>query len=228
MFSKEALNYLSRLKENNNKIWFDTNRRAYEAARKELTVFAEKLITGVGKFEPGVKKIEPKKSLFRINREVRQGSDKLPYKNNMGVWMNALGKDAKGVGYYFHLEPGNSFIAGGIYLPDADTLKVIRHKIADNLKDFETILANKDVKKIFGGMSGEKLKTTPKDFPKEHPALEHLKYKSYTMIYTIDDKKLHTAGLAEECVKMFKLMQPFNAFLLEAVAIKKKVTTPAV
>ncbi len=217
MIQQSTFDFLKKLKKNNNKEWFDKNRKTYEAARNELIQFLTVLIEKAGKWDERLKTLDPKKSIFRINRDIRFSANKDPYKTNMGAWLSPTGKNSNGPGYYLHLEPGGCFIAGGIYMPEAPVLKAIRQEIDYNFKDFQKLLKQKDFKNYFGDLGGEKLKTTPKDYDKDNPAIEYLKLKSFTMIHHMDDSELTEKDIAEKINKIFKAMQPMNLFLASAL-----------
>src|SRR6478752_7596525 len=109
---KPLLSFLTRLSKNNNKDWFDAHKKEYEALRKEWISFVSECITGVGAFDPAIASLDPKKCIFRINRDIRFSTDKSPYKNNFGMSLSAGGKSEDFCGYYLHIQPGNCFVAG--------------------------------------------------------------------------------------------------------------------
>ena len=135
----------------------------------------------------------------------------------MGAWFDSKGKNSSGPGYYLHIQPGESFLAGGIYMPMPPELKAIRQEIDYNHKEFESILKNKDFKKYFGELGGEKLKTTPKEYDKENPAIEYLKHKSFIVMHKIDDAEMTKKDFTKYLDKVFKAMVPMNTFLARAV-----------
>ncbi|MCE9501336.1 MAG: DUF2461 domain-containing protein, partial [Leptospira sp.] len=165
---KSSVEFLKKLKKNNNKQWFDQNREEYENAKQDFRVFTEKLIGETGKFDRQIAKLTARECIFRINRDIRFSKDKSPYKTNFGTFLVMGGKKSGFAGYYFHLEPGNeSFSGGGIHTPSPEVLLKIRQKIAGNSETLHEILNNKIFAKSFGGVSGEKLKTVPKGFSKD-------------------------------------------------------------
>ena len=134
--------FLSALKKNNNKEWFEANRKEYETSKKWFEELFENLISGISKLDKGVADLKPKDCLFRINRDVRFGKDKSPYKSNFGAAIAQGGRKSPFGGYYIHIEPGASFIAGGIHMPESEVLKNIRQEIDYNFKDFKKIISS--------------------------------------------------------------------------------------
>lgn len=214
---KKTTAFLKQLKNNNNKEWFDAHRPAYEEARKEFTGIVESILSQSLKFDKELAGLEAKKTLFRINRDVRFSKNKNPYKNNFGASINPGGKKGMIAGYYLHAEPGKSFLAGGCYMPMLDQLAAIRQEIDYNLKDFKKILAQKDFKKYFNGLSDEeKLVNPPRGYDKENPAVEFLKYKHFIAFHEVSDKVLLSPKFPQYAAGVFKAMHPFLLFLRKA------------
>lgn len=213
---KRLLAYLAKLKKNNNKEWFDKNKKEYDELRKEWLVFTQELIDGVARFDSSIAGLQPKECVFRINRDVRFSNDKSPYKTNFGAAINNGGKKAPFCGYYIHIEPGGCFIAGGSYMPEAPMLAAIRQEIDYNLKPFENILANKSFKKYFNKLGGDKLVRPPKGFDADNPAIEYLKHKSFIAEMKLDEKTLNDKNVTKTILEGFKAAHPLVVFLNEA------------
>ncbi|MCB0738432.1 MAG: DUF2461 domain-containing protein, partial [Bacteroidetes bacterium] len=183
-----TLEFLSSLNSNNNKEWFAENKSIYELAKQDFVCFIEKLIASIAQFDALVGDVEAKKAIFRIYRDTRFSNDKTPYKTNMGAHIVAYSKKPHDrAGYYLHIEPNNCFLAGGAYLPPAPWIKAIRQEIEYNADEYRSIVNAKDFKKYFGEVEGEKLKTAPKDYPKDHPEIELLKHKSFLAVHNLQD-----------------------------------------
>jgi len=213
-----VLEFLSRLQENNNREWFQKNKKEYDAARSEVESFVNSLIPALAKFDDLVKYTEAKDCIFRIFRDVRFAKDKSPYKTNMGAWITRTGRKSSGPGYYVHLQPGGSFLAAGIYMPEPDQLKKIRNEIYYNTTEFKSILADRKLAKYSSGLpEGDKGKMAPRDYPKEFADIELLKYKHYTLMSALTDEVVNSGNFHHEVVKIFQLMHPFNSFLRRAV-----------
>ncbi len=136
----------------------------------------------------------------------------------MGASISPGGKGSFTAGYYLHMQPGATYLAGGMWQPEAPNLNAIRQEIDYNTADFKKIISNKDFKKYFGGLSEEdKLKTAPKGYEKTHPEVEILKNKSFIVVHELKDKEVLSKDFAENCAIIFKAMYPLNRFLRRAV-----------
>jgi len=210
--------FLKDLKHNNNREWFKANKGRYDEAKQEMETLINTLIPGIAKFDPSVKFVTAKESLFRIFRDVRFAKDKSPYKTNFGAWITRSGRKSCGPGYYVHLEPGQSFLSAGVYMPEPDKLKKIRQEIVYNIDEFKKILEDKKLSKFIQGLDEmDKLKRPPKDFPAEFPDIEILKNKHFTVSSSISDKQVQDPVFVDYALKIFQAMQSFNEFLGRAM-----------
>jgi len=213
-----VLDFLTQLAENNNREWFQQNRKKYDEARIVMESFVNSIIIELSKFDSTVKFVKASDCIFRIFRDVRFAKDKSPYKTNMGAWITRSGRKSSGPGYYIHLQPGSSFLAAGVYMPEPDHLKKIRNEIYYNIAEFKAILNEKKLRKSKIGLSDfEKGKLAPRDFPKDFPDMELLKYKHYTLSYPLRDEVIASDHFHEIVVMAFKTMYPFNIFLSRAL-----------
>lgn len=220
MITKDALRFLSQLKKNNNKPWFDAHRSDYEGTKKELESFTQNLIDTHGKKDAGIASLTAKACMFRINRDVRFSKNKDPYKTNMGAFINQGGKKSFLAGYYFHLEPGASFVGGGLYMPMPEHLAKVRQEIDYNLDAFKKILKAPSFKKIYGDLDRSEeytLTRVPKGYEADNPAAEYLKLKSFVGIHYLDDATICSPKLLKEVTAAFGALQPLVAFLNEAL-----------
>lgn len=215
---QSTLDFLSDLKIHNDRDWFKKNRTRYDAAKANFESFVQAFIIEVSKFDPILKGLEVQSCTYRINRDIRFSNDKSIYKTHLGAFIVRGGKKNgdRFAGYYFHVEPGgNSMIAGGSYMPPAPWLSAIREKIDDQGDKLVKIINGKEFKSYFSELEGEKLKSAPKGYPKEHLHIELLKLKSYLVTRTIQDKEVVGAGCLDFVVAASKAMKPFNDFLNE-------------
>jgi uncharacterized protein (TIGR02453 family) len=219
MLAKETLDFLKKLDKNNNRFWFQANKKAFDAAQDNMTAFAGYLIGEIGKFDDAVADIDPKTCVFRIYRDVRFSKDKSPYKLNLGAYISPGGRKSMLPGYYFHLQPGASFVAGGKHIPDGPETLSIRNAIASKTDEFLKIVNRKGYSDAFGKMYGESLKSAPKGFDPDHKAIDYLKLKEF-MAYTElhDDQYLTSAEFPKHLVKLMKEMYPLVAFLRKALS----------
>jgi uncharacterized protein (TIGR02453 family) len=217
MNATEIISFLNDLKANNNREWFHANKKRFESARAGFESFAGKLIPAVAAFDSSIRIVPAKDCLFRIFRDTRFSHDKTPYKTNFGAFIAPGGRKSSGPGYYFHIEPGDCFLAGGVYMPPPALLKAMRAEIYYNVSEFKEIINKPAFRKFFGEVQTyEKLTRPPKDFPKDFPDIELLKHKSYIVVHAFDENQLDKPGFFSHTVTVFKGMLPFNRFLQRA------------
>jgi uncharacterized protein (TIGR02453 family) len=214
---KSTLDFLTAIKCNNNRDWFIANRPLYLEAKENFEAFVQVIIDKLIVFEPLMKGLEAKSCVYRINRDIRFSNDKSPYKTHLGAFIIRGGKNNgdKFAGYYFHIEPGKSIMAGGAYMPPSPWLSSIREKISEQPEELIKIINSKEFVKYFGGIDGEKLKTAPKGYPSNHPHIELLKFKSYLVVNEVSDKMVLSDDFIDHVLKVFKTMKPLNDFLNE-------------
>jgi len=205
-----VLNFLKELKKNNNREWFEENKKQYNDAREEVISLVEELIGEVARFDEEIGKTEAKKTLFRIYRDTRFSHNKEPYKTNFGA---NLGKNK--AGYYLHIEPGKSFLAGGIYMLEPDKLKELRQEISYNAAAFQKIIDDANFRRYFGGLSETdgKLSRVPAGFEKDDPMAEYLKLKHFVAIRPVPDEELLEKDAARKFAEIYRSLKPLNDFL---------------
>lgn len=217
MIDKSTIDFLSKLSKNNNKEWFDKNRPVYELAKTNFKDFVNELIISTAKFDSSIKHLEAKDCIFRINRDIRFSKNKTPYKNNFGALLCPGGKKSFDAGYYIQIQPGASFIAGGMWQPPTPQIMAIRQEIDYNAAEFKKIIGAKEFKKLFGALSEEdKLKSVPKGYDKTHPEIELLKHRSFITVHNLKDKDVLSKTFLKQCNEVMKAMHPLNLFLRRA------------
>ena len=208
-----TLQFLRKLEKNNNREWFNENKTLYQEAQQDVISFVEKLMEEMADFDEEMGKMEAKKSVFRIYRDTRFSKDKTPYKTNFGAGLG-MGKGNKISGYYLHVEPGKSFLAGGVYKPEPSVLKTIRQEISAFGDEFKAILEQDEFRNYFRGLSVEdKLKKVPQGFEKDDKMAEYLKLKHFIVTHPVSDEQLLSENAVKEFTKIFKAMKPLNDFL---------------
>lgn len=220
MLDPQTLKFLSQLKKNNNKPWFDAHRVQYEAARIDLANFINLVIDELQKSDTTITGLTGKECMFRINRDVRFSKDKTPYKISLGASIKRGGRKSPFAGYYFHCEPGKSFVGGGIWMPEAPALKKVRQEIDYNWNEFKTIIKARDFKAAYKDVykgADQSLSTVPKGYEKDNPAIDYLKLKSFIGEASISDEELTKASLHRKTVACFKALQPFLNFINRTV-----------
>ncbi|WP_294270964.1 DUF2461 domain-containing protein [uncultured Chryseobacterium sp.] len=216
--SPDVFSFLKKLTRNNTREWFNDYKDLYIQSRENIIEFLEDLVMEMALFDEEQAKTDVKKSLFRIYRDTRFSKDKSPYKTNFGASMG-MGKGNQKAGYYLHIEPGKSFLAGGIYMPDAGVLKLIRKEISLYSDEFLTILNNPDFKKHFPELDQEsKLVKVPQGFMKDDPMADFLKLKNFIVVYTLKDRELLDKEAVKNLAAIYEIMKPFNDFLNAAVS----------
>jgi uncharacterized protein (TIGR02453 family) len=220
MFRPSTIKFLKDLSRNNNKAWFDSNRDRYLDAKQDFEKFVSQLVKESGKFDDDLKELQVKDCVFRINRDIRFSKNKTPYKTNLAASLDKGGKKSIYAGYYFHLEPGKSFVAGGIWMPMAPELKKIRQEIDYCLDEFVGIVNNKSFKKEFGELEATPdiaLTNLPRGYEKTNPAAPFLKLKSYIVSMPIADSELTKPGLVKSVAASFKKLTPLIKFINKAL-----------
>ncbi len=212
------LKFLKALSKNNDRGWFEKNKGDYLQAKEEFELFVGKVLEELIKFNPSLAGLNPKKLPFRIYRDVRFSKDKRPYKTNMGAGFSPNGKLVQEPGFYLHIQPGGSFVAGGIYMPDPANLGKIRQEIDYNGEKLEKILRDKKFKKWFKGFSDfDKLKNMPKGYANDHPRIEWLKHKTFIVSHAFTDAEVKDKKFLKQITEASRAMKPLNEFLKDAI-----------
>ncbi|MFT4203509.1 MAG: DUF2461 domain-containing protein [Chitinophagaceae bacterium] len=220
MLQKRTLLFLKNIKSNNHKDWMDAHRADYESAKNDFAALVDAIIVALGKKDMEIAHLMARACTFRLNRDIRFSKDKSPYKTNFGASINKNGKKAHSAGYYLHLEPGNSFCGGGVWMPEAKELAAIRQEIDYNWDEFQAVINNKTFAKTFGALSFAPeytLTREPKGYEKDNPAIEYLKLKSFLALRELPDSVFLSETAVSDIVAAFSAMQAFVAFLNRAI-----------
>lgn len=215
---EKVLEFLTDLSANNNREWYNANKKRYEESREKILFLTDVVINEIRKFDSEIPALSPKDCVFRIFRDVRFSNDKRPYKTNFGAFIAKGGRKSMHAGYYFHIDPTGSFAGGGVYMPPAEPLKAIRNYMAENGGEFMEIINNKNFRKIYPIMFDDKLKTVPKGFPKDHEFIDLIKYKSFVFSSEISKTEIASDNLIHKIVDSFRELYPVNRFLNDALA----------
>ncbi len=220
MIQNATLKFLKDLKKNNNKPWFDAHRKEYESAKTDFVNFVQSVIDVFGKKDPGISHLKAKDCIFRINRDIRFSKDKSPYKTNMGAYFNKGGKKSLFGGYYFHCEPGQSFVGGGLWMPMPAELNKVRQEIDYNFAEFKKILNSKKFKSVYSDLSRNAeytLSRLPKGYDADNPAAEYLKLKSFVALTPLKDSDLTSKQLIKNVVTSFESLRPVVEFVNRSI-----------
>ena len=218
-FPEEGIRFLQRLKRNNRREWFQKHKEEYEQVVKLpmqslIVALQPRMATFAPEFE-----VNPSKSLFRIYRDVRFSPDKTPYKTHVAAHFVVSGKPKgmSGLGYYLHIEPGECYIGGGLYIPDPDQLKLIRRAIATKWEEFLSIVHDEEFEELFLPLELESTKRVPRGYSDDHPAAEWLKLKQFSIGVTSPHTLSFSPAFVDYVVRVFQAATPWTHFLLKAL-----------
>ena len=221
MVPKATMIFLEGLKANNSREWFNDNKSSYLKALKDYEEMLERIISSVGIFDDEVVGLKAKETIFRIYRDVRFSNDKSPYKIHFGAFVAPGGRKSVSGGYYIHIEPQGSMLAGGAWRPEANNLKKIRKAIDLYQEEFLEIISEKEFKRWFDDLSTEDtLMRVPAGFDADSPVAKYLKLKSFTVGHGFSDKEIMSPDFEDKVVAGCRAMYRFNKFLYEAVEDK--------
>jgi len=207
MVSKEVIKFLNDLKKHNNREWFNEHKPTFQKHQNEVkSVFQEV----ANKLEE-IDQLESHK-VFRIYRDVRFSKDKSPYKSRFAGYFIRATQELRG-GYYLNIEPGNSMVGGGFYGPNAEDLKRIRKEFEQDDSEIRQILNNKKFKSMFGELRGSELKSAPRGFDAEHPAIDLIRKKQFYVARAFSDKEVMDADFVGQVVETYKLLRPFFDYM---------------
>jgi uncharacterized protein (TIGR02453 family) len=211
----ETLQFLTALKTNNQRDWFQAHKAKADKARKNYEDFATNLLDNMQSFDPSLQNLEVKQCIFRIYRDVRFSPNKEPYKTHFGVYFAKNGgRKSHSAGYYFHLDPDECFFGGGIYMPLPEYLKTIRKEIFYQIDEFKAILEAPTFKKYYDGIEEiEKLKKPPVDFPKDFPEIELLKNKHFFSSHYFNPQDVLKEDFANVVSDGFRAVKPLVDFI---------------
>lgn len=218
--TKDTFDFLNDLSFNNNREWFLENKHRYDRSWQEMKSFVGQIIEGLASFDPYIHKdIDPGKCLFRIYRDVRFRKDKTPYKTWLGAGISVNGRKLQGPEYYIHIQPDHSFLAVGYWRPEKEHLAAIRQEIDYQGEDWENMLLQLHTQ------AGEKvvpdredtLKRPPAGFSADHPQIQYLKLKSFTLSRELTDLELMGPRALSYVLQHYQEMLPFKNFIHRAI-----------
>ena len=216
MIKKATLAFLRDLARHNDRDWFAEHKPRYEAARKNVGAYAGAVLGELSKSDV-LSTESGKRSLFRIYRDVRFSKNKLPYKTNLGGSFTRDGRLRRG-GYYFSIQPGGeSVVGGGFYGIERDDLKRIREELARDGSEYRAIVADPAFIETFGEMQGERLKTAPSGYPRDHPNIDLLQPKQFYAVRTFSDAEVQRADFVEQSVAALLALRPFFDYFSEVL-----------
>ncbi|XGV99102.1 MAG: DUF2461 domain-containing protein [Leptolyngbya sp. BL-A-14] len=214
-----VLDFLVQLEDNNDRGWFEQHRATYENARAQFEQLVDHVIANLRAIED-LGPITAKDCVMRIYRDVRFSKDKSPYRTHFAASIAAGGRKSPRMPYYLHLAPHNqSFLAGGLYMPTSAQLTRFRETIDHNAKPFKAILNHKTFKQLFGELSGEKLKTAPQGYTRDHPDIELLRFKQVIATHPLTDEAVLANNFPDRIMETFTGLKPLLDYLNDHVAV---------
>ena len=212
MSLQHTLDFLTALRENNNKEWFDAHRDEYEAARQAFIDMLGEVMMRFSEVDE-LPVLEANDLMFRINRDVRFSKDKSPYKSSMSALFGPDGRKSTSRYYYISIEPdGQSIVASGLKSPDKDTLKAVRDAIAEDAQPLRDIIEAASFVQMFGGLQGDQLKTAPRDYDKDHPDIDLLRYKELMASRTFSDADVARDDFADDVLATCRQLKPLTHY----------------
>ena len=219
MDTQLIMDYLSGLSANNDREWYHAHKAEYQAANGQFEELIQTLMLRIGEFDGSVLGHAPKDLTFKLVRDTRFSHDKSPYSPAFRAHISSMGKLPIPVGYYLMIKPGGqSFLGGGLFADMfKDATRMVRDYISEHGGEWEEIITAPSFQERFT-VGGSALKNVPAGYEKEHPQAEYLKYKSWYLEYSVQDKNLTDGDLfLAKAADIFRLMKPFNDYLNNAL-----------
>ncbi len=229
-FTKQSLTFLRGLARNNKRDWFESHRADYEGAiRDPLRALVEELDVRFARIAPEIVG-DPRRSIFRIYRDIRFSPDKSPYKVHAAAWFfhrdgtHKVGQESHGggAGFYFHLQPGASLLAGGIWMPPKDGLEKIRDTLAEKPAAFERLVTERALVRRFSSLDEDSmLKRVPRGYPPDHPAARWLRFRTFTMSRALADREVLSPQVPDLLEADYAQLVPLVRWLNAALGLKR-------
>lgn len=207
--------FLKKLKRNNNREWFQKNKNQYLAAQEDVSDWVNQLIREMNKHDQ-LETSSAKESLYRIYNDVRFAEDKTPYNPRFAGYLRREKPALRG-GYYYWIKPGESRVGCGFVYPNSADLKRIREDIDVNYHAWRKIISSKKIKAVFGEMRGDQVKTAPRGFPKDHAAIDLLRYKQFWFERSFADSEVLSVNFTKTVNDTFKTIRPFFDYMSEVL-----------
>ena len=210
-----VLHFLLALGENNYREWFQDNKAWFLEEQARVEAWTGALLQALNRHDQ-IETLSGKESMQRIYRDTRFSKDKTPYKTNWAGGFRRATKYRRG-GYYFHIQPGQTYVAGGFWAPNTADLKRIREEISYDPEPLRAITGSKAFKKIFGRLEGEQLKTVPRGFDPADEAIDLLRYKQFLLVRHFPDEAVLAPGFVPEADQTFQQMRPFLDYMSQVL-----------
>ncbi len=212
---KTTFDFLKSLTRNNNREWFNAHKAAYVQAQENVIRFLDALLHKMN-LHDRLETQTGKESLYRIYNDVRFWEDKTPYNPRFAGSFRRIKPELRG-GYYFWFKPGESRVGCGFTYPNAEDLLRIRQDIDVNYADWRKLLKSKSIQRVFGNMQGDQVKTAPRGFAKDHPAIELLRYKQFWFEHSFTDKEVLSPDFLSTINKTYQAIRPFFDYMSDVL-----------
>ncbi|MDR0973500.1 MAG: DUF2461 domain-containing protein [Prevotellaceae bacterium] len=213
MNSPLIFDFLKSLSAHNDREWFKANRDRYDAASAEFEQFVQESILTIAEFDDSVKELRPKDCIYRIYRDIRFSTDKTPYKQHFGAYINPKGKKSQHGGYYIHVQPDNSLLSGGAWNPSPKLLHLLRQAVYENIDEFRAIVEDPAFTRYFPTIGDTRIKTIPKGFPKDFPYITYLQPKDYCATRFVPDTFFSDRDVQQNLAATCRQMKRFLDFV---------------
>lgn len=224
MQAKRILKFLSDIRKNNNREWFNAHKGEYQAVRADFEAGINKAIARIAEFDPTIKHLTAKDATYRFYRDTRFSLDKSPYKTFLGAYIAAHGKKALHGGYYIHIEPGHCLVSCGNYWLPTNILTSCRNEIMANIDHWREIVEADRFVCLFGrpgesvwndekGFGIERLKTAPSGFPRDYEYIQYIRMKDYCCWHGVPDTFYEGDGWLDDIVDILKVGKPMMDFI---------------
>ena len=207
--SKSTLEFLSKLKENNNRDWFNEHKPKFQIEQNKVKQFYNSIMRQL-KTHDDIEQLK----MYRVYRDVRFSKDKTPYKPHFAGSFSRATKKLRG-GYYLRIRPGESFLAGGFWQPNKEDLLRIRKEFEMDSQEIREIMNDENFRNFFGKLQGDSLKTAPRGFDKSHPDLDLIRMKQFIVVRNFSDEEVLASNFLEEIDQSYKAMRPYFNYMSE-------------
>ena len=207
VINPDVFTFYQELKENNTREWFEPQKQRFKELEGEVNVFNEGVKEGL-ELNDEIEKVK----MFRIYRDVRFSKNKTPYKTHFGISFHRKKPQLRG-GYYMHISPGESFIATGFWNPNPADLIRIRKELEMDAQELRDLMASPAFIKVWGSLKGDRVKTAPKGFAKDHPNIDLIRHKQFLFIKKFDDKSVLSSRFQNEVITDFIAIRPFFDYM---------------
>lgn len=211
--NRQLFDFLTRLAENNDRPWFAANRAEFDALRAQWIDSVQRIINALAVDDPSLRGVRASDCVYRIYRDTRFSHDKSPFKTYFSALISPTGRHCDRACYYVHVGVEECAVYGGVWSPEAPVLKKLRRAILDNIEEFREITETPEIKALYPGWYGRKLKTAPKGYDRDHPDIDLLRLTEYGKCHELDRAFFDAPDWPEKVASMLRILKPMNDFL---------------